>query len=262
MKLMLSGEGPTDLGANRPVEGGVEFVPGPMGELVDKCCQLTLHYSLLEHQRLYDGDGVMYFSRGDLSARKDRRDRRAPILAGFKQPAGMAGITAQAWALGALSVEAATASGEPVIAVLFHDSDGTRAVGRTHWADLVEAIRQGFTRARCPSGVAMVPRPKSEAWLICALRAPHYQHCAGLEDAAGNDQSPHALKSVLAALNGGQYPSAEEQAAWVRDGQVDPQRIDMPSFTAFRLELDRACQVALARNLFTDTLESPQAGTA
>jgi hypothetical protein len=258
VKLMLSGEGPTDLGANRPVEGGNEFVPGPMAELVDKCCHMALGYSLLEHQHLYGGDVVVYFSRGDLSQRKNKRERRAPILSGVKRPAGLGGITAQAWTLGILAVEEARKSGDRVVAILFHDSDGTRAVGQDHWSEQVAAIKQGFARAECMGGVAMVPRPKSEAWLICALRQPHYQHCAALEESAGNDGSPNSLKAMLAALNGGEYPSADVQAAWVRDGVVDPRRIDMPSFAAFRHELAQACSAALTRN----TNNTTQAGAA
>jgi hypothetical protein len=234
MKLMLSGEGPTDIGVNRPVAGGREFVPGPMAELLDKCCEGVLGYSLLELQRDNPGlDFVEYRDRGDLSQRKQQREGRPLLLRGLKRPTGLAGPQAQAWTLGRLAVDKAGVDQAPVVAVLFHDSDGTRSVPRSQWQDLVAAIEQGFMLADCQTGVAMVPRPKSEAWLLCALKTPPYQHCDHLEDAPGNDSSPNALKPRLAALNAGSYPSGEEQADWVRSGRIDPACIDMPSFLAF-----------------------------
>lgn len=91
----------------------------------------------------------------------------------------------------------------------------------------------------------MVPRPKSEAWLLCALKNAPYQHCQTLEDAPGNDASPRSLKKQLAAVID-HDPSAQEQADWVREGRVDPEQIDMPSFTAFRKALDSALDNVLA----------------
>jgi len=48
----------------------------------------------------------------------------------------------------------------------------------------------------------------------------------------------------LAALSGGTDPSADEQAGWVVTGAVDPLRIDMPSFNAFKQALHTAAQNA------------------
>lgn len=239
MKLLLSGEGPTDIGANRPVAGGSEFVPGPMAELIDKCCEGALGYSLLDLQRdCPDEDFVRYLDRGELSQRKQQRAGRPLLLRGLKRPTGMAGPQAQAWTLGGLAVEQAVADQAPVVAVLFHDSDGTWSVPHSQWRDLVTAIEHGFMLADCPTGVAMVPRPKSEAWLLCALEPQPYQHCDRLEEAPGNDSSPNALKPRLAELNEGEYPSGQEQAEWVRNGRIDPARIDIPSFRAFADRLD------------------------
>jgi len=43
-------------------------------------------------------------------------------------------------------------------------------------------------------GVAMIPKPKSEAWLLCALKNKPYESCEKLEDRSGNDDSPNSLK--------------------------------------------------------------------
>ena len=60
-----------------------------------------------------------------------------------------------------------------------------------------------------------------------------------LEDEPGNDASPNSLKARLANhIGAGQ--SAEEQSELIRDGRIDPELIDLPSFIAFREELNRA----------------------
>lgn len=52
MRLLLSGEGPTDLGQEKPCPGAVACVPGPMAWMVDKLLErYHTGYSMLEaHQ--------------------------------------------------------------------------------------------------------------------------------------------------------------------------------------------------------------------
>ena len=87
----------------------------------------------------------------------------------------------------------------------------------------------------------MVPRPKSEAWMLCGLLKHDNQNqdCSWLEDESGNDASPNSLKRRLAA-HLGHESTATEQADLVRDGAINPELIDLPSFTAFRDELNQA----------------------
>ena len=86
----------------------------------------------------------------------------------------------------------------------------------------------------------MVPRPKSEAWMLCALKVQPYQNCHLLEDEPGNDNSPNSLKAQLAAIFNNAEPSAAKQSELVAEGRVDPLQIDMPSFQRFREELEAA----------------------
>jgi len=58
----------------------------------------------------------------------------------------------------------------------------------------------GFKIEKFDRGVAMIPKPKSEAWLLCALRNKAYENCQKLEDRSGNDDSPNSLKKELDAL--------------------------------------------------------------
>ncbi|BDI06356.1 hypothetical protein [Sphaerotilus microaerophilus] len=254
MKLMLSGEGPTDLGVMRPEAGGTRFVPGPMAWIVDRLAENRLGYSLLELAEA-GGDALRVVHKTELA----QHARSGPtLLPGLKRGKGTAFYFRNAQVLGRLAQTQQAESGEPVLAVLFRDGDGTRSVPSHEWQDKFDSMVNGFKQAGFDAGVPMVPRPKSEAWLLCGLKTQPYQHCGELEDAPGNDGSPHNLKNRLKALNGGIEPSADVQAGWIRDGTVDPRRIDMPSFEAFRRELDRACGAALTRN----TNDRTQAGAA
>ena len=195
MKLMLSGEGPTDIGTTKPLPGGSKFVPGPMTEIIDWLIDDQLDFSPLELDEL-GAQCVVHWTEGALACANV--PPRPPLLPGTLRPQGEAGTTAHAYALGCLARCEAVAAQEPVIAVLFRDSDGTRSAPKDLWQGKVNAIHQGFQLARFDAGVPMVPRPKSEAWLLCALKVHPYQHCDLLEDAPGNDHSPNALKARLA----------------------------------------------------------------
>jgi hypothetical protein len=130
---------------------------------------------------------------------------------------------------------------DAAIAVLFRDCDGTRSTPKTEWQGKFDSMLSGFEVARFQSGVPMVPRPKSEAWMLCGLRKREEasRDCSGLEDAPGNDASPNSLKKQLADHL--RYePTSDQQAELVSGGQIDPALIDLPSFSAFCAELDRA----------------------
>jgi hypothetical protein len=241
MRLVLSGEGPTDMGQGVPTPGGMKFAPGPMAWVVDKL--LERHhtgYSLLEvHQA--GGDCVTHVHETALAA---LGKPGSPLLPGLKYGKGNAFFTRNAQAMGLLAKQRSKRENQPVLAVLFRDGDGVRATPPGEWQEKVDSMHRGFALVGCETGVPMVPRPKSEAWLLCALRQSNYVNCAPLEDASGNDASPNSLKRQLAALYGGVDPSADEQAGWVMTGAVDPLRIDMPSFAAFKQALHTAAQNA------------------
>jgi hypothetical protein len=241
MRLVLSGEGPADLGHERPTAGGMTFVPGPMAWVVDKL--LERHhtgYSMLE-AHLVGGDCVTYVHETALAA---LGKRGSPLFPGVKFGKGTAFFTRNAQAMGLIARQTSANEDQSVLAVLFRDGDGVRATPAMEWQEKVDSMHRGFALVECDTGVPMVPRPKSEAWLLCALREPSYAHCAPLEDAPGNDASPNSLKRQLAALCGGTDPSADEQAEWVTTGAVDPLQIDMPSFNAFKQALHKAAENA------------------
>lgn len=239
MRLMLSGEGPTDLGVGG---GGLPLQPGPMAWVVDKLLERHhCRYSLLQmHAAGSDCVSVVHKSQLVMGA----KNPAAMLLPGVKFGQETGFFTRNAQVLGQLAGQSKAATGVPVIAVLFRDGDGTRSVPAKEWAQKVASMERGFELAGCPTGVPMVPRPKSEAWLLCGLKAQPYQQCAGLEDAPGNDGSPNSLKSRLAALNGGTEPSAQAQAQWVENDVVDALQISMPSYDHFKNHLHRAAHAA------------------
>ena len=241
MRLLLSGEGPTDLGQEKPTPGGVAFVPGPMAWIVDKLLErYHTGYSLLEaHQA-----GADCVTSVREKALADLGKRGSPLLPGLKFGKGTAFFARNAQALGLLAKQTCEQEAQPVLAVLFRDGDGVRATPTGEWQEKVDSMHRGFALVGCDTGVPMVPRPKSEAWLLCALQPPAYANCASLEDASGNDASVNSLKRQLAAVCGGEEPSAEEQAEWVKTGAVDPLRIDMPSLNAFKQALHAAAENA------------------
>lgn len=161
MKVLLSGEGPTDIGVTRPTAGGQQFVPGPMAWFVDRLLEPRLGYSILD---MHEGgaDCVRHVHETELAA---GAKPGSPLLPGVRFGKGMAFFTRNAQALGLMAKREAQATGQPVIAVLFRDGDGTRAVPKEQWRQKFDSIARGFGLVEFDAGVPMVPRPKSEAWL-------------------------------------------------------------------------------------------------
>ena len=240
MRLWLSGEGPTDLGMTRPGPAGGEFVPGPMAVIIDQLALARVKYSLLETQAA-GGDCVRLVNKTDLT----RLGKKGPVLLpGVRYGKHNTFFTRNAQVLGLMAKNDGDESGQPTAAVLFRDGDGTNSVPAAQWREKFDSIKRGFELVGYQCGVPMVPRPKSEAWLLCALKTPAYARCTQLEEASGNDASPNSLKDQLQALKG--PAGANQQAQWVRDGDVDAQRIDMPSFNLFHVVLDAALEAALS----------------
>jgi hypothetical protein len=239
MILVLSGEGPTDIGTRKPKETGWEFAPGPMAWIVDKLLErpAKLKYSVLA-LHADGGDCVCLLGEMDLAA---LRGPKPLLLPRGTDEAGSQYFRKGAYLLGKRAKVIATERSSPVIAVFFRDADGTNSTPKAEWQKKFDSMRSGFEAAEFSSGVPMVPRPKSEAWMLCGLlkHEDATRDCSGLEDEPGNDSSPRSLKSQLARHLKCE-PTAEQQADLIRSGHIDPETIDLPSFIKFRQELDRA----------------------
>lgn len=240
MLIVLAGEGPSDLGSCTNGLGICEsdqFVPGPMTVLVDQIAEDALGYSLLEIPGSY-----RYISRGYLSSWAKGNAPRLRPTRGKCTPAEMSAYRIAACALAEIAKDISNSEDRPTIAVLFRDTDGTRSSEVTLWDDKRRAIYDGFRLARFDSdGVAMLPKPKSEAWLICAAKNDPYENCDRLEELSGNDESPKSAKKLLSELFANDS-SVGNIIQWLLDKKFDCAKCAMPSFVAFREDL-RTCLI-------------------
>jgi hypothetical protein len=94
----------------------------------------------------------------------------------------------------------------------------------------------GFEAEGFHKGVPMIPKPKSEAWLVCAWKNHPYQGCEALEERSGNDNSPNNLKTELADLLGDVVTSdlLNEKV----QQSFDINKVEMTSFKEFRKRLN------------------------
>jgi hypothetical protein len=106
----------------------------------------------------------------------------------------------------------------------------------------MRSILTGFEAEKISTGVPMIPKPKSEAWILCALRNK-YQYCAKLENESGNDDSPNSLKQQLED-HLGESGSRILLNDKIDDGEIDIDRItDMPSINAFKDRLNKVLEL-------------------
>lgn len=243
MYLLLSGEGSGDLGQ---CELGLvrcdaeHFQPGPMSWVVDL---LIERFQDFEFSHI-ESDCVGFVSESYLAANKAVPTQKAR-LPGKKKPPETQYYFENARALAiAAQHKSEEINDDKVIAVLFRDSDGTASAGRGDWANKRQSILAGFAEENYEYGVAMIPKPKSEAWLLCAVKDNPYQHCQQLEDKSGNDTSQNPLKEQLSDVLLGN-DSAEQLNYMIRSRHIDVHRIDMPSFNAFHNNLKEVVKSAL-----------------
>lgn len=140
-----------------------------------------------------------------------------------------------------------TTQQSPVGAVLFRDSDETRSVRKSLWEDKWRSIIRGFEAEDFSLGVPMVPKPKSEAWLLCAVQHNPYSHCERFENISGNDASPNSAKKQLDAALAAMGKQYADTCAMIRGGEVQAAQILMPSYNRFRERLEQVAREMMGR---------------
>jgi hypothetical protein len=246
MIVYLSGEGIGDLGACNDGHGhcdGDSFTYGPLTVIVDNILETKLNYSLLQVPGSY-----RYISRKFLSVWSKENQPRMRPSRGICSPPEMGIYRSNSFALAEIANEAEIEENQKTIAILFRDVDGTGSSPRNIWKLKLDAIHAGFAIARyAPRGVAMLPMPKSEGWLICAAKDTPYQDCHLLEELPGNDNAPNSMKEILNSILKGR-DSAEEVREWLIEQPYDHDAAcQMPSFAKFREELLQAVTDVIAR---------------
>ncbi len=236
MFFLFSGEGPTDLGGcNAPVDmcQGDEYGHGPMTVVVDQIILGRHHYSFLESGQY----GFVPKSTLTERASKLKADRKSLRLPGAKTPKETRYFYVNARVLSRIALELEGQLNDEVVAVFFRDSDGVQNSDRGLWNDKVQSMYSGFDAEKFVRGVPMIPKPKSEAWILCALKYG-YKGCETLEERSGNDHSPNSLKRELETHNDG-YLAAAVLVELVANRTIDVDRLTLPSFLAFRRRLEQ-----------------------
>jgi len=222
MFLLLSGEGVSDIGTQ-------SHEIGPMTKFVDTWIARRSGYSII------DIDQYMIVAESTLSDKA--KSIKSLSRKGKRQSIETRYFYKNARALALFAKEENQKRNLPIISILFRDADGTVNSDRGEWEQKRNSMLKGFEDEEVSYGVPMIPKPKSEAWLLCALRND-YQSCEKIENESGNDKSPNALKKQLEEHLG--KPSTRiflnEQ---IDQGKLDINKIiDMPSLTAFKSRLD------------------------
>ena len=189
MYFLFSGEGATDLGSGLPglvIAEGDRYLHGPMTVLADRIIESHHGYSALE------SECCGYVSERDIASRGHelKAARKMLALPGAKVPKETRYFFNTARLLAKFAREKATERNDDVVAVLFRDSDGTASAGRGLWPDKRKSMLDGFAEEKFSRGVPMIPKPKSEAWIICALKSSPYVDCESLEEPPGTTTRP------------------------------------------------------------------------
>ncbi|CAM2950316.1 hypothetical protein [Vibrio rarus] len=242
MHFMFSGEGPTDMGKCFPAADvctGANYVPGEMAHIVDKLTNNWLIQNRQYELSHLDFHMVTFVSKSHLvNSKPPAKSKKSMGLRGKGTPPETKYYYANARALAQLAKQKAAELNDDVVAVLFRDADGTASAGRGMWKDKWDSMVLGFTAENYEDkSVPMIPMPKSEAWLLCALKN-NYQNCNALEQASGNDKVENSLKKQLEIVIDDQ-DITDPLVDLIKDDRIDASKINMDSFDHFKAHLHK-----------------------
>ena len=231
MIVVLSGEGPTDLGISATgseISLGPDFLIGPMTKFVHQLLSPDFVW-------LIEFDCFRLVNKISLAARA--RGLRPTRLPGKKHTGVSAPFFKLARALAVIAEELRVREAQDhAIAILFKDADDNSGTASGKYREKWDAATDGFAVSDFVTGVPMIPRPISEAWLVCAFKIDPYQHCEQLEDESRSERSPSGLKQQLKEVLG-EPASKDALLARFDSGSIDAHRIVMPSFNDFKKRL-------------------------
>ena len=236
--LLVFGEGPTDMGRSRnaqPYAHGDDLEVGPMLRLAHRLLLRHLpdwNTDLFDIQQEHSIPSILVAA-AEMTAQVKRGAKKFPSK---KTKSGYLIHSKRAAVLGQLAQQTDSQT-TAQLAIYFHDTDGTNSEPHNP-QELVQAVNEGFRASGfAKQGIAMIPQPTSEAWLICSCKPDAYQHCALLEtQLSGNDRSPErAPKQVLGQHLGN--PNYHRGDLWPVVNAIDLDRMDMPTFNQLRADL-------------------------
>lgn len=237
--FILCGEGPTDLYYNE-----IDRKQGPLKDCVDRLLDFFWDYrNYLQFKQV---------SRTEISlSDKGKPEKKTSIVRGNKNKfPNHHFIVASAKCLAQKAEETAMENDEPHKwgVIYFHDLDAnTNASVDEIYNASMNAMNEGFDSASFPHGVPMIPKTRSESWLLCLLDSDGGRNAKYFEDLPMSDKSPNSGKKVLAALlkvsENESYSRIEEK----RD-TFDWTSLQAPSFLVFRDRLKMVSAKLLNQN--------------
>lgn len=226
--FILCGEGPTDLYYDE-----IYQKQGPLKDCVDQLLNFFWdHRNYLQFKQV---------SRSDVSlSGKGKPEKKTAVVRGNKNKfPDHRSIVASAKCLAQKAEETAMENDEPHKwgVVFFHDLDAnTKASVDEIYDDSMKAMNEGFDSASFPYGVRMIPKTRSESWLLCLLDSDGGKNAKYFEDLPMSDKSPNSGKKVLAeqlkVTESESYGFIEEKR-----GNFDWTNLQAPSFLRFRDQL-------------------------
>ena len=214
MYFLLLGEGASDLGYSTNN-------PGPLvtalERLADEVSSETFVYDYVQKSQLQ-------------TTIKEHSSPREITLRGNKRKHPfLISILKYAMGLGYIASETDNCG-----VVFFHDCDYTHSEVNdpdNYYRQLVMCMESGFAQAQSHSGVAMVPKPRSESWFLCHYQETPYHNCERFEDLPANDAADGSGKKLLAQ----HFKCSEKEIYQHVDPRViDWGKIDAPSFLFFK----------------------------
>ena len=226
MIVLLSGEGTSDLGTAQK--------HGPLFHIINKVLErewgFEPEYQYISETKLNDN-----------SKKLDNKERRH-LSRGKKIYTETKGFYKTAFVMAKEAEKLSSEKHCVVVSVLFRDSDGTNSSQRNLWEKQCYSMVNGFQHAEYEYGVPMIPRPKSEAWLLCYFQKNKFQNCNRFEDIPGNDGSPNSAKSQLAKALKTEIPNIYDH---IDAHLIDWQKVNMNSFNCFMDRLKEVAKLAL-----------------
>jgi hypothetical protein len=242
MFLVLSGEGPTDLGGCSNAQGtcsDADFSAGVMTVLADQIIEPHIGYSLRSTPCQ-----LIYVGKAALCERLKALPGRLRPTRGKKQGVETRYFFDNAAMLGRIALGVEAEREDTSIAILFRDCDSSEA-HPPEWDAKFQSMLNGFQSVGFERGVPMIPKPTSEVWLLAAAQSQPYQNCIRLEELPGNIASPNHPKIELDEAFG-EHKSAQELCEWLDDHPYDHERAcAMPSFSAFKHRLESVIETVL-----------------
>ncbi|MEW6350521.1 MAG: hypothetical protein AB1646_15765 [Thermodesulfobacteriota bacterium] len=142
IEMLLSGEGPSDIGEKDPQNG--TFNHGPIAVLTSRILAWNHKHDVTFHFRT-------------------RAELKSHVMTLKGKPKGQKGTAGKGHSLLAFKLAWVAKENNCDVAVLMRDADNR------DFTEVYEEIRSGFVAARFDRGIPAVPVPKSEAWIICCV---------------------------------------------------------------------------------------------